>query len=84
MEQRMGSADALYQCRVIVNPKSAFSLGPRCALTVTQDGLHFESNPPLRIPFGAIRTAKVHQLTDGIIEHGKTGGVTGKRRTGPC
>ena len=70
MEQSTASADVLYQCRVIVNPKSSFSLGPSCTLMVTRDGLCFESNPPLHIPFGTIRSARVHQLTDGIIEHG--------------
>lgn len=62
--------EVLYQTRIIVNPKNAFSLKPVATLKVMRDGLYVESDPPLSIPFASIRSAKVRQLTDGVIEHG--------------
>ena len=60
----------LYQCRVILNPKNSLSMKPACRLVVKPDALVFEVTPPLCIPFSSIRAARVHQLTDGIVEHG--------------
>ncbi len=70
MEEMETGQDILYQCRIVLNPKNSFSMKPTCQLVVKPDALVFETNPPLHIPFSSIRTARVHQFTDGIIEHG--------------
>lgn len=84
MEQGETGEEPFYQTRVIVNPKNAFSLKPVCALRISCSGLIFDCTPPVEIPFEQIRSARVSQLTDGVIEHGKSGTATNYRYGTGC
>ena len=60
----------LFKCKVVINPKNGWSMGPQCVLTLTPSEVRFNTNPPLAIPYGQINVASVRQFTDGVLEHG--------------